>query len=220
MDNYETEEQQVEAIKKWLHENYKMLIVVTIVGLGSIIGIQQWKNNKIINSQVASMEYDLILQSAVSSSGPLETAKDKNPLDAIANGVETLQSEYKDYPYAALATLIEAKTLVEAEQFSEAEKKYQWVITNSNNITLQHISRINLASLLSSQGKNEEALKSLGTDYGSFKASYMETQGDILVLLKRINEAKAAYDQALQAYAVIGANAQILEVKRNDLGNS
>ena len=220
MDNYETEEQQVEAIKKWLHENYIMIIVVTLVGLGSIVGIQQWKNNKIINSQVASMEYDLILQSAVSSSGPLETATDKNPLDAIANGVETLQSEYKDYPYAALATLIEAKTLVEAEQFSEAENKYQWVINNSNNITLQHISRIRLANLLSSQGKNEEALKALGTDYGSFKASYMETQGDILVLLKRINEAKAAYDQALQAYAVIGANAQILEVKRNDLGNS
>ena len=150
----------------------------------------------------------------------MEKANDNKSLDAIARGVETLQSEYNEYPYAALATLVEAKTLMETEQFSEAEKKYQWVINNSDLITLQHISRIRLANLLSSQGKNEEALKALGTDYGSFKASYMETQGDILVLLKRINEAKAAYDQALQAYAVIGANAQILEVKRNDLGNS
>ena len=81
------------------------------------------------------------------------------------------------------------------------------------------MARINLATLLSSQGKNEEALKIIGTEHGSFKASYMEIQGDIFVLLERTNEAKSAYDQALQAYTAIGANAQILEVKRNDLGN-
>ena len=43
MDTYETEEQQVEAIKKWWNENYKMVIGLAVIGLGSIVGIQQWK---------------------------------------------------------------------------------------------------------------------------------------------------------------------------------
>lgn len=218
MDNYETEEQQVEAIKKWLSENYIMLAIVSIVGLGSIIGVQQWKQNMLLNSQTASIEYDQILRTANLADQKNEPAGKR--LETIATGVETLQSEYSDYPYTALALLIEAKELVESGNLSEAEKKYKWVVKNSDFITLQHVSRIRLVSVLSSQGKNEEALKALGTEHGSFKASYMETQGDILVLLNRTNEAKAAYDQALKAYAAIGANAQILEVKRNDLGNS
>ena len=60
----------------------------------------------------------------------------------------------------------------------------------------------------------------LDVDQGSFKPNYLEVKGDILVALNRINEARAAYDQAIQAYAAIGANAQILKIKRNDLGNS
>jgi predicted negative regulator of RcsB-dependent stress response len=218
MDNYETEEQQVEAIKKWLNENYKMLIAVSIIGLGSIFGIQQWKNNKLMNAEVASLEYDQILNSVNKS--PASTESDNTTIADISTGVATLQTEYSQYPYAALATLVEAKELMSAGDFSAAETKYLWVIDNSSLVSLQHISRIRVATLLSSQGKNEEALKALGTEFGSFKASYMETQGDILVLLKRTNEAKAAYDQALDAYAAIGANTQVLTIKRNDLGKS
>ena len=209
MDNYETEEQQVEAIKKWWHENFKLIIVVTIIGLGSIVGVQQWKQNQTMNAQTASLEYDHILQIVASDSNT-----------EVSRQVESLQTDFADYPYAALASLLEAKEFIDAGKPAEAEKKFQWVIDNSNTSTLQHISRIRLATLLSAQGKNEQALKVLDVEQGSFKASYMEVKGDILVTLKRINEAKAAYDQALQAYEAMGANAQILKIKRNDLGNS
>ncbi len=63
MDNYETEEQQVEAIKKWWQENFKMVIVASLVGLSAIVGVQQWKQNKVVNAQTASVEYDYILNS-------------------------------------------------------------------------------------------------------------------------------------------------------------
>ncbi len=209
MDNYETEEQQVEAIKKWWHENYKLIIVLTIIGLGSIVGVQQWKQNQTMNAQTASMEYDHILQIVASDSN-----------SEVTHQVESLQTDFAGYPYAALASLLEAKKFIDAGKPAEADKKFHWVIDNSNTLTLQHISRIRLATLMSEQGKNEQALKILDVEQGSFKAGYMEVKGDILVTLKRINEAKAAYDQALQAYEAMGANAQILKIKRNDLGNS
>jgi predicted negative regulator of RcsB-dependent stress response len=209
MDNYETEEQQVEAIKKWWYENFKLIVVLAIVGLGSIVGVQQWNQNQTMKSYTASLEYDHILQVVASGSG-----------DALTHQVQSMQTDYADYPYAALASLLEARELIDAGKSAEAEKKFQWVIDNSKTTTLQHISRIRLATLMSAQGKNEQALKILDVEQGSFKASYMEIKGDILVSLNRINEAKAAYDQALQAYEGMGANAQILKIKRNDLGNS
>ncbi len=209
MDNYETEEQQVEAIKKWWSENYKMVIFLTIIGLGSIVGVQQWKQKQTVNAQTASMEYDHILQ-----------VVKENKDEVISQQVEIMLNEYPDYTYAALSAMLEAKQMIEAGKLAEAEEKLQWVINNSKAQNLQHISRIRLATLLSAQDKNEAALKVLNVEKGSFTASYLEVKGDILVALKRINEARAAYDQALEAYAVIGANAQILRVKRNDLGNS
>ena len=209
MDNYETEEQQVEAIKKWWSENYKMVIAVTILGLGGIVGVQQWKQHKMTEAQTASVEYDHILKAVTDNQG-----------SAISQQVNTMQAEFSKYPYAALSTLLEAKTMVDTGKLLDAEKKYQWVIDNGQSQSLQHIARINLATVMSAQGKNEKALEVLNVEQGNFKASYLETKGDILVALNRINEAKSAYDQALQAYAAIGANAQILKVKRNDLGNS
>jgi len=209
VDNYGTEDQQVEAIKKWWSENFKMVILLAVVGLGSIVGVQQWKQSKVVHAQTASLEYDHILQTV---------AGNKN--EQITQQVETMLTEYSDYPYAALSAMLEAKNMVKAGKMSEAEEKYQWVITHGNVLSLQHISRIQLATIMSAQGKNEAALKVLDVEQGSFKASYLEIKGDILVVLNRINEARAAYDQALQSYAAIGANAQILKVKRNDLGNS
>jgi len=209
MDNYETEEQQVEAIKKWWSENYKMVVFLTIIGLGSIVAVQQWKQNQTVGAQTASMEYDHILQ-----------VVKENKDESISQQVEIMLNEYPDYTYADLSAMLEAKQMIEAGKLAEAEEKFQWVITNSKAQNLQHISRIRLATLLSAQDKNEEALKLLNVEKGSFTASYLEVKGDILVALNRINEARSAYDQALEAYAAIGANAQILRVKRNDLGNS
>ncbi len=209
MDNYETEEQQVEAIKKWWSENYKMVIGLTIIGLGSIIGVQQWKQHKQVEGMTASMEYDHILQEVSDSSEPV-----------IEQQVETMLKDYSKYPYATLSAMLEARKLVDEGKLDGAESQYQWVIKNSSSSSLKHIARIRLATLLSAQGKNDQALKVLDVDQGSYKANYLEVKGDILVALNRINEARAAYDQALQAYAAMGANAQILKIKRNDLGNS
>jgi predicted negative regulator of RcsB-dependent stress response len=207
MDNYETEDQQVEAIKKWWDDNFKMVIAVGVVGIGSIIGMQQWNQGQHVKAQTASVEYDYILKTV-------------NTDAAIQQQVKSLQAEYSSYPYAALSAMLEAKKLIDAEQFAEAEKQYHWVVDHSDILSLQHIARLRLASLMAAQGKNDAALTLLNVEQDKFKANYLELKGDILVTMADINKAKAAYDQALQAYAAIGANTQILRVKRNDLGNS
>jgi predicted negative regulator of RcsB-dependent stress response len=209
MNNYETEEQQVEAIKEWWQQNFKTVIFVVIIGLTSIAVVQQWKQNKIVNAQTASVEYDHILQ-----------VVQNNKKETINQQVETMLNDYSDYPYASLAALLEAKQLVDANKLVESETKFQWVIDHSKAQNLQHIARLRLAAVLLEQAKNEQALQLLKAESGQFNARYLELKGDILVVMKKIKEARSAYDQALEAYAIIGSNAQILKIKRNDLGNS
>lgn len=209
MDNFETEEQQIEAIKKWWRENYKMVIVATVLGIGSILGVQMWQQQKVLNAETASVEFDRITH--------LTSQQSDIP---ITPRVDSMMSELADSPYTALAVLLDVKKLVDAGDFQSAEEKLNWVIDSSDNVSLRHIARLHLASILSAQGKHEPALNLLEVEQDQFKASYLELKGDILVSMGRTDEAKTAYDEALQAYASIGFRAQLLQLKRNDLGSS
>ena len=210
MDNFETEEQQIDAIKKWWQENYKMVIVAFVLGIGSIIGIQTWKQQKLINAETASIEYDRITQlSGEQQGGAL-----------IKSRVESMMNDFSDSPYSSLAVLLEAKKLVDSGELAAAEEKLRWVVAESNDNSLRHVARLHLATVLSAQGKHEEAIELLEVEQDKFSPSYLELKGDILVSMGRREEAKAVYDQALQAYATIGARAQLLQLKRNDLGSS
>ncbi len=44
IDPYASEDEQVEAIKKWLKENISSIIAGIIIGLGGIFGWQLWTN--------------------------------------------------------------------------------------------------------------------------------------------------------------------------------
>lgn len=208
VQNFETEEQQIEAIKKWWRDNSKLVIAVAIMGLGSILGLQTWNQHKMQSAQMASMEYDQL-----SLDASLQQDQ-KNKL------VQTMQGDYPGSPYAALAALRSARDYADQGDLAAAQVQLQWVADHSSDVSIKHLANLRLASVLSAQGKNEEALKLLETDAGEFRASYLELKGDILAGLDRINEARAAYDEAMLAYAALGANIQVLRIKRNDLGNS
>jgi len=209
VDNFETEEQQIDAIKKWWRENYKMVVVAAVLGIGSIVGVQTWKQQKLVNAQTASIEFDRISQMVTQQSD-----------SQIKVRVESMMNDFGDSPYASLSVLLEVKKLVDSGDLNSAAEKLNWVIDNTPNSSLRHIARLDLATVLSAQGKHEVALKLLDVEQDKFKPGYLELKGDILVSMGRKNDAKIAYDEALQAYATIGARAQLLQLKRNDLGNS
>jgi predicted negative regulator of RcsB-dependent stress response len=209
VDNFETEEQQIDAIKKWWQENYKMVIVAAVLGIGSIVAVQTWKQQKLINTQTASTEFDRISQLVTQQSDTSITVR-----------VESMMNDFGDSPYASLSVLLEVKQLVDSGNLHSAAEKLNWVIDHTPNASLRHIARMDLATVLSAQGKHEAALKLLEVEQDKFKPAYLELKGDIFVSMGRKNEAKTAYDEALQAYATLGSRAQLLQLKRNDLGNS
>jgi predicted negative regulator of RcsB-dependent stress response len=210
MEAFETEDQQVEAIKKWWRENYKLVIIIVIGAVAGILGSQYYQENKILNAEAASDNFNAVL-----------SAVDNKQSEIVADRTALLQKDFKSSPYSAQATLLLAKNLAEAGSYDQAIEKLLWVENNSDDKSLQQIALIQRAQLIASSGKEEEALSLLqnNKEAGSFTAVSLETQGDLLVSLDRQTEAKKIYDEAMGKYMLVGTNVDVLQIKRNDLGN-
>jgi predicted negative regulator of RcsB-dependent stress response len=210
MEAFETEDQQVEAIKKWWRENYKLVILLAVVGVGSILGSQYYRENKIIMAEAASDNYNAVLDATAN-----------NQSDIISDRTALLQKDFQDSPYAIQATLLLAKDLAESGKNKQAIEKLLWVEKNSQDKALQQIALIQRAQLMASTEQLEQALELLQatTEENSFTAVKLETKGDILVIQGKLDEAKKAYDEAIGQYMLLGANVDVLQIKRNDLGN-
>ncbi len=210
MEAFETEEQQVEAIKKWWRENYKMVVFLAIVVIGSILGSQYYQENRLLLGEAASDNYNAILD-----------AVEQNQSEIIADRTHLLQNDFNSSPYTMLATLLLSKTLAESGKSEQAIKELQWVEKNTQDKSLQQIALIQRAHLLASSKQTEQALQLIksSAEDGSFAALKLETEGDILVSQGKLVEAKQAYDEAMGKYMLLGASVDILRIKRNDIGN-
>lgn len=203
--DYETEEQQVEALKRWWKENGKLVITGLTLGLALVAGIRFY--NQYVNERAESASY-LFDQVMLSEAATGTAAKDND---------QRLQSEYAATPYAALSSLKIARQLVDNGDLAAAREKLQWVMTNSSNVEIQHLARLRLMRVLTSMNEFEQALALANTDYpNSFTALYEELKGDALLAKGDINQARIAYDKAI-INAGVQAN-QWLKLKRDDLG--
>ena len=57
MEIYTTEEEQVEALKKWWRENGKAVIAGFIIGFGAIFGWREWQAHVTEEAQKASRQF-------------------------------------------------------------------------------------------------------------------------------------------------------------------
>jgi len=188
--DFETEEQQLEAIKKWWKENSNMIIGGIAVGISAIFGWQYYQSESIVHAENASVLYEQVVVS-------LENPASIN--DQLVR-VNTLQAEYSDTPYAGLAALLLAKQQMASGQFVKAQQQLSWLVTNAQQEEVKYLAQIRLARLLSNQQQIDEALNILNESYpDSFKSMVYELKGDVLLLKGDLAKAKSAYQQAMSA---------------------
>ena len=63
---FETEEQKIEALKKWWKDNGKMVVAGLVIGGALIAGWRIYQDYRIKHSEKASALYEVVLQAAVS----------------------------------------------------------------------------------------------------------------------------------------------------------
>ena len=206
--DYETEEQQLEAIKKWWNENSTMVISGDIVGVSAIFGWQTYQDYSVNHNEQASVIYEQVSMS-------LQNADSIN--DQMVK-VNRLEAEYSDTPYAALSAMLLAKQHMAAGEFVKAQQQLQWVIDHSRQDETRYLAQLRLARLLLSTDKPEQALQLASETYPqSFQAMAYELKGDALLLQGKSGLAREAYQQALSLSENPG---RWLQLKIDDTGFS
>lgn len=202
MDVYNSEEEQVQAIKQWWKDNATSLIAGIVIGVLVLGGYKYWTEGKQNQAQQASVLYSNILSSNE---------------DKVGN-TETLKADYSDTPYAALAALLIAKENVIANEVDKAISQLKWIVGNNNDSGIQHIAQQRLARLYLSQN-NIEAADTLikGVKAGGFSATYNELRGDINLAKKLPVQAKENYRLALASLPQGDQRYAIIKMKLDDL---
>lgn len=203
----QTEEEQVEALKNWLRKNGSALILGLALGLAAIGGYRFWADYQGNQSQKASLIYSNLQNYLISG----DSAR-------VFEAGRELVKHFSGSPYAALAALGMARMSVENHSLDAAEVHLRWVIKNANQDGLKHIARLRLARVLMAEKKYDEALALLNNNtQASYASLYNEVRGDILLAKKQPEQARSAYQQALDTLAEGDRRRTLIEMKMDDL---
>ncbi|MEJ2115758.1 MAG: tetratricopeptide repeat protein [Gammaproteobacteria bacterium] len=207
MVDYETEEQQVEALKEWWKQNGLAVIGGAVLGISALVGWRGWSWYQEKQATEASDIFAVVQEAA-----------NKNDASVLQEKAKILRDNYSSTPYASLAVLHQAKNQIEQGENAVAEESLRWVLINSKQDAVQSITRIRLARLLLSENKVDEAQAIISNGMSdAYKSLADEIRGDVFVAKGEIEQAKKAYDQAMLSAS--GGGVEYLQLKRNDLGS-
>jgi len=206
--SYETEEQQVEALKEWWDENGRAVLLGVGLGIFIIAAYNFWQSRKEANAVEAS---DLYSQS----------------VDALREGdtgkaqelAEELSDEHGGTLYASYARMAAARAAIEGGDIEAAADHLKWAVNNTDQPDVKVIAQLRLARVNAELGDVEAALKTLPKSANdSFKGMLEEVRGDLQLLSGDTGAAREAYEAALEAGGV--ADPATLQIKLNDLAEA
>ncbi len=202
MELYDTEEQQVEAIKDWWKENGKAVIIGAVVGLGGLFGWRYYQDSVIQASEAASQSYTTVMN-ALQTKGA----------DAQAD-IQAFIDSNKVKEYSVLAALQLAKVQVDAKDLSAALEQLKWAQSNTKDAALTPLISYRIARIEAEMGNFDAANAELGkvTD-AAWRGRIAELRGDIALRQGDKEAAYTAYTEAQQAADASPA----LQMKLDDL---
>ncbi|MEK7323031.1 MAG: tetratricopeptide repeat protein [Pseudomonadota bacterium] len=209
MEGYSSEQEQVEAVKRWWRNNGKSILAGVTIGVLVLIGGRLWIDHKNNQTLLAEDQYEQVL-------ADLQRGEKAAAVDRGARLLE----ENRGSPYAALTALVLAKLKMDDNDQDGAKKYLQWVIDNAGLPSLQDVARLRLARVLLAAGDGAAALSTMqAVDEKAYTVPMQELKGDILVSLNRLDEARTAYAAAL-AGEPEGGEHERLQMKMSALGGA
>ena len=208
MEEYTTDREQVDQIKKWFDTNGKAIFIGLLVGLSGLFGYRYWDSTQNARAESASLNYQQFLTLAAAG-----------PSDDVRKVGQTIIDGDSNSVYSRLTALLLARLEVDDNKLADAKRHLQWVLDHGGESELAIVARARLAQVLLTEGKPEAAwteIKKIGKQ--GERELFAETRGDILAALGKSSEAHAMYTQAITDVEGAGGSAELLEIKRDSLG--
>lgn len=205
MEVYQTEEQQVEAIKKFWQNNKNIIFATIILFAIGYFSVKYYQHHREVIAENASFKHTKMLGAF--------NDKDFDSAERLANDI---MSNYKNTPYSGLAALKLAKNYMDNDEHDKAKQKLVWIVDNKSKGPVYHIAITRLARIYRSSGDLDKALELLDKNPNGFKALFDEIRGDIYLDKKDYANARKFYQQALDSAPKTGATPW-LQLKLEDI---
>ncbi len=206
MEIYETEEEQVAALKDWWKANGSSVISGIVIAVIIVSGWNFWQSYQQDKIDQASTLYEQLMQA--------DKANNKTTVEKLS---EKLNANFESTAYAAYALLFQAKNKVEQKDLPAAQALLEQAVTISDDNEIRHVARTRLIRVLLAKGEYEQGLQVIAdvnqAELGGFEAIYEELKGDLYVAMARIGEARTAYQAAVKS----GQGSPLLQFKLDDL---
>jgi len=207
-EDYLTDDEQWEAVKRWIAENGLWVVVGIVIGIGFLFGyryVEGYRNDRALR---AAAQFD-----------EMTTALERDDRDESRRIADRIIKNFPNSPYADQAELTIARMHVDAGDLPRAIAPLTHVMNDSKDTELRRIARLRLARVLIGEGKPDEAIKTLAENNpGAFAARYHEIRGDAFYAKKDFKSALTEYKAALNSGDADNADIALLELKIADLG--
>lgn len=203
-----TDEEQVEALKRWWRQNGRSIIGALILAIAGVLGYQQWQSFRESKAELSSTLY-------AQFSAAEDTA-------SAAETFSTLREENPSSPYTVLAAMSLARQHVDAGETERAVELLRWAVDEADDAAMRELAGLRLARVLWSSGDYQQATEALGEppEYG-YRSEYYELRGDILRARSQLADAAAAYRQAIDEASALGPQRRrLLEMKLASSGGA
>lgn len=205
MADYQTDDEKVEAIKKWWKENGASVLAGLAIGLTAVFGWRFWVDHRESVGQQASTAFEQLMV----------TAEGEDTASALAQA-QAIRDGFGSTAYASLADLMEARVKLKSGDPAGAIATLERVMTKAPDPALSRIAALRLARVLLDQGDLDRA-GSIAAKYvndSSFGGDFAAIQGDIAASQGRYAEARQAYERAISAGASLS---QVIQLKIDNL---
>lgn len=209
MELYNSEEEQVEALKRWWEKNGTNFLIGLVLILGGVFAVQSWQGSKNADAEMASHLYQQMMIQLESDSAAAQTTADR------------LVAEFGSTAYADPAMMALGTLAVRGDDYAGAAARFRQVMESGSTPEQRQLARYRLVRVLMADGKGGEGLALIEQAPASgFSAALSELKGDILLGEGRRSEARAAYATALQGLTEVPSRRAIVQMKLDDLAEA
>ncbi|PWC18787.1 YfgM family protein [Brenneria corticis] len=206
MEVYTTENEQVDALRRFLAENGKALVVGVVLGVGALVGWRFWQNHQSDSAMAASVSYQQVSEQLAGGKAEGVTSAEKFAAENKNN-------------YGALASLELARHYADRKDFAKAEQQLAQAGSQTKDADLLAVVNLRLARIQLQEKKADEALKTLeAIKSDGWVALAAEVRGDALVSKGDNQAAREAYNKGLAANPPQALQA-LLRMKLNNLSS-
>lgn len=215
MDYLRSDEEQEEVLKQWLKKNGLSLVGAVVLGIGGVVGYQQWTTFEASRIADASVRYQQVVElSTLDFSNPEQAAQYESLLGLAAS----LREAHASHQYAPLAAGIVAAQAVERGDFDLAVSQLTYAEEALDPPELKAMMRLRLAQLEWQLGALDAALNRLSLiNEPNLLGSVAELKGDVLVDQGQLVEARAAYAEARRVRVDEGLSTALIDLKLSAL---